>query len=399
MSGCAAEQRYRGGGTTLWPGVRFSDAEYRTRVARVQEELVNARVDAAVIADERTTWYLTGFGDTAPIGSRARPRALVLPAQGEPTFFVHESTGVTVREMVWFDDVRGYEPVGGAPVALIAERLGELGVSRLALELGGQLRSELTAAEISQLADTAGAASVIDVAPAVWAVRAIKSEAEIERLRAACELTTRAYAQAFDRMRPGMTEREIQRLVRAAILDEGADDAWAIAVLGVGDYVRVDGVPRARPAEPGDLVFVDCGANVGGYWADFSRAGVLGGASADQRRLQDVILEATRAGVDAVRVGATLGDVAQASLRVMDEHGLEFSSRAGRIGHGLGMLVTEPPDVAEHVETTIEPGMVLTIEPGVIRDCGIFHAEENVVATERGPEILSHAPTALARLG
>lgn len=382
-----------------WPDVRFADGEYRARLARLQEQLARHGADAAVIADERTTWYLTGFGDATPIGSRARPRVLVVPVEGEPTFFVHESTGVTVREMAWFADVRGYEPLGEAPVAMIAARLRQLGVGRVALELGGQLRSELSAGEVHELSRAAGASSVIDVAPAVWSVRAVKSDAEVERVRRACDMTTRAYAQAFERIRPGMTEREIQRAVRAAILEEGADDAWAIAVVGTGDYVRVDGVPRARPVEAGELVFVDCGANVGGYWADFSRAGVLGGASAEQRALQEAILEATAAGVDAVRVGARLGDVARACHGVMELHGLEFSSRAGRIGHGLGMLVTEPPDVAEHVDVPIEPGMVLTIEPGVIRDCGIFHAEENVVATEHGPETLSLAPTELAELG
>jgi Xaa-Pro aminopeptidase len=394
MSGCAAEQVPE----LDWPGVRFSDAEYGDRLARFQVALGAMSLDGAVIADERTTWYLTGFGDVAPIGSRARPRILVVGRAGEPTFFVHESTAVTVREMTWIDDVRPYEPLGGAPVASIAQCVAELGGERIGLELGGQLRSELSAGEIHALTERIHPTAV-DVAPAVWRVRAVKSAAEIERIRRACELTTRAYARVFDQLAEGVTERQVQRLTRETILAEGADDAWAIAVLGRGDYVRVDGVPRSRRAASGDLIFIDCGANVGGYWADFSRAGVVGGPSDEQCRYQEQILEATRAGVEAVRPGATVSDVALASGRVMERYGLEFSSRAGRIGHGLGMLVTEPPDVAVNDSTPIEPGMVLTIEPGVIRDSGIFHAEENVVATTTGVETLSLAPTGLVRLG
>jgi Xaa-Pro aminopeptidase len=185
----------------------------------------------------------------------------------------------------------------------------------------------------------------------------------------------------------------------AALAAEGADGAWSVAVAGRGEYDRVDGVPRHRPIERGELVYVDCGANVGGYWADFSRAGVVGGASDEQRRHQEGIREATLAGVEAMRPGATLADVARATARVMERHEYEFSSRAGRYGHGLGLLVTEPPDVAERVETVIQPGMVLTIEPGVIRESGIFHCEENVLVTENGPEVLSLAPWELAALG
>jgi Xaa-Pro aminopeptidase len=394
MSGCPAEQRFAQ--RNQWPGLRFEDAEYRDRIARFRDAMAQSDLDVAVLGDERTTWYLTGFGSTAQIGSRARPRILVVGREGQPTFFVHESTAVTVGEMCWFDDVRAYEQLGGAPIDAIVDRLAELGAERIGLELGGQLRSELTAGEIHSLADHPAIAETADVAPAVWHVRAVKSPAELERIRRACELTTRAYARTFELLAEGATEREVQRLTRQAILAEGADEAWSIAVVGHGDYVRVDGVPRDRPARRGELIFIDCGANVGGYWADFSRAGVVGGASAQQQRLQEHILEATLAGVEAVRPGATMSDVAIAAGRVMERHGLEFSSRAGRIGHSMGLLVTEPPDVAVGDETVIQPGMVLTIEPGVIRDCGIFHAEENVVVTATGVETLSLAPTALA---
>ena len=372
-----------------WPRVRFADDEYRGRLSLVQSEISARGIGAAVIADERTTWYLTGFGSASPIGSRARPRVLVVPQDGEPTFFVHESTAVTVREMCCFDDVRTYHALGGAPVEAIAARLRELGGEQVGLEIGGQLRSELTAGELIALRDVVGPTATSDVAPAVWAVRSIKSAAELDRIRLAGELTSRAYVEAFDRMHPGMTEQCAARIVREAIMEQGADGAWSIAVAGHGDYVRVDGVPRNRPVASGELVFIDCGANVGGYWADFSRAGVIGGPSDEQLHYQQQIVEATAAGVRAIRVGSTLGDVARASGAVMERHGLEFSSRAGRIGHGMGMLVTEPPDVAEDVEVPIAAGMVLTIEPGVIRDSGIFHAEQNVIAQADGPEVVS----------
>lgn len=377
---------------SLWRGIRFSDGEYADRVRRFKAALIREKLDVAVLSDERTTWYLSGFGDVVRIGSRARPRVLVVPVDGDPVFFVHESTAVTVREMVWFEDIRTYAELGGAPIAAIASVLASRSGGAVGLELAGQLRPELTAAEIIALREELAPRAVGDVASAVWATRLTKSEAEAARLRAACDLTSRAYAHVFHELHVGMTERDVKRAVADAIVREGADGAWSIAVAGRGDYVRVDGVSRERPIQNGELVFIDAGANVGGYWADFSRAGVVGGPTSEQRAFQEQIAEATRAGVEAIRPGARLSDVARASSAVMQRYGLEFSSRAGRIGHGLGMVVTEPPDVAERERSMIEPGMVLTIEPGVIRESGIFHCEENVLVTESGYEVLSLAP-------
>src|SRR5262245_25348065 len=167
-----------------WPGVRFSDEEYALRLARLQQALADEDVDAAILADERVTWFLTGFGDVAPIGSRARPRVIVMPAVGEPTFFVHESTAVTVREMVWFEDVRTYSTLGQAPVAEIATAAGGKCVG---LELAGQLRSELTPADVAKL--QAALVETVDVSASVWRVRMVKSDAEAARVREACRLT------------------------------------------------------------------------------------------------------------------------------------------------------------------------------------------------------------------
>jgi Xaa-Pro aminopeptidase len=380
----------------FWPGIRFSDDEYRQRLARLQQAMVHDGVDAAVVSDERTTWFLTGFGDVHRMGSHARPRVLVIPAEGEPTFFVHESTAATVREMVWFDDVRTYSELAQAPVSDIAATARGPG-GQVGVELGGQLRPELVPGEVLRLRELLGD-HVKDVSAAIWRVRMVKSPGEAERVRKACAITTRAYANFFDSYPEQITERGVMIGITDAIRAEGSDGAWAVCTSGLGQYMRVDGVPRERPIGRGELVFIDCGANVGGYWADFSRAGVVGGPSDDQRRLQAAIWEATCAGVEAIRPGVCMRDVARAVEQVMDRHRLEFSSRAGRYGHGMGLLTTEPPDLSSSDETVIEAGMVLTVEPGVIREQGIFHCEENVLVTSGGCEVLSRAPWELTSL-
>jgi Xaa-Pro aminopeptidase len=379
-----------------WPGLRFPDEEYAERNRRFRSALAAAELDAVVLSDDRVTWWLTGFGDVAPIGSAARPRILVLPAGSEPAFFVHRSTLRCVVEMSAVPDVRGHAALGAAPVAELSDFLAERDCRRVGFELAGELRPAMAAGDIAALAERVEEAR--DGSPVVWSVRMVKSKAEVERIRAACQVTTRAYARGLPSLRPGMTERRAAAILKSALADEGADAGWCWVASGRGEFDRIDGVVRERALEAGDLVFVDMGANVGGYWADFSRACVLGRATPSMRRLQELVAEVTDHGVRAVVPGTTAGEVARAVGDAMAERGLEFSSRAGRYGHGLGLSVTEPPNIWVDDGTVIETGMVLTIEPGTWTEEGMFHCEQDVLVTDAGPEVLSLAPVELTEV-
>ncbi len=379
--------------TGYWDWVRFPDAEYAARIARVRVAMTGEGLDAVVLSDDRLTWWLTGFGDIGPMGSASRPRVLVVPAAGEPAFFVHRSTELCVREMSAVADVRTYRPLGGAPLDDLVAFLRERDCGRVGAEIGGQLRPGMAAGDVGGL--NAAGFELADASPAVWAVRMVKSKAEIERIRQACAITDRAYAIALPRLRAGMTEREVAGLLRRTLAEEGADSGWAWVVSGRGEYDRIDGVVRDRAVEPGDFVFVDMGACVGGYWADFSRPAVIGRATAGQLQMQGVVAEVTRIGTEALTPGRTTAEVAELVDEAMAERGLVFTSRAERYGHGLGISVTERPDDWPNDETPIAPGMVLTMEPGMWTDEGMFHCETNVAVTEDGNELLSNAPLEL----
>jgi Xaa-Pro aminopeptidase len=108
------------------------------------------------------------------------------------------------------------------------------------------------------------------------------------------------------------------------------------------------------------------------------------------------------AGVELIRPGLPAAEIARRCNSQLER--LEFAIRsnisglASRIGHGLGLAVTEWPSLNEASQTVLQPGMVITIEPGVATSFGIFHVEENVVVTETGYEILSVCPWELRRL-
>jgi Xaa-Pro aminopeptidase len=383
---------------SFWPGIRFGDEEHAARLARWTSAVADAGLDALVVSDERTTWHLTGFGTTAPLGSTARPRVLLLAADGSATFFVHESTARCVAEMLAPGiEVRGYAPLA-APVEELAGALRAHGAQRVGADLGGGLAPRLAPLDVAALERRAGRA-LEDASRLIWELRAVKSAAEVERIRRACQITTDAYAATFDAIRSGMTEAAMGRLMLDRLRELGADDGWVNCVSGRGEYDRVDGVPRERPVSDGELVFFDAGAKVGGYWADFSRAGVVGQPSRHQEEQQERVWHATCAGVDALRPGAKLAEVAGVLDAALADQGIAFNNKPGRYGHALGMEVTERPDVSGDDPGVVKAGMVLTIEPATLDDAGIYHCEQDVLVTDAGPEILSLCDWRLRALG
>jgi Xaa-Pro aminopeptidase len=193
-----------------------------------------------------------------------------------------------------------------------------------------------------------------------------------------------------------LTEREIAGRLQAEMGSRGASTSWVL--IQSGTYDRGGLIARDRPVQAGEMVWVDMGANVLGYWADFCRAAVLGTASSHQRQLQADIREITQLGIETVRPGTTATDVARVCAREMDRRGLPFNTWGVRYGHGLGLQVTEPPHVAEYDDTTIVPGMTLTLEPGTCTAEGRFQIEENLAVTASGARCLSQSPRNLIEI-
>jgi Xaa-Pro aminopeptidase len=175
------------------------------------------------------------------------------------------------------------------------------------------------------------------------------------------------------------------------MLEEGADEpGWVMLTSGAGSYGRLLSTPRQRVIERGEMVWLDLAARVDGYWSDHSRAGIVGGEpTAEQVELQSRVVAATQAGIAAVRPGVALGAVAAAAS-------LPGESVPGRVGHGVGLATTEPPDVVTGSDETAVPGMVFTIEPLAVREYGMFQAEAVLAVTDDGCELLTHAPEAIS---
>lgn len=171
---------------------------------------------------------------------------------------------------------------------------------------------------------------------------------------------------------------------------------YLVGGAGQGGYSDVISPPSERPLQAGDVLMLDSGAAWDGYFCDFDRNFAIGRAGDAARRAYDVLWRATEAGIAAAQPGVTCRQLCAVMQAVISETAPD-SGAVGRLGHGLGMQLTEWPSLADFDETVIEPGMVLTLEPSLA--CGegrVMVHEENIVVRSTGAELLTaRAPAEL----
>jgi Xaa-Pro aminopeptidase len=384
--------------------VGFPPEEYQARWARAQTLMGETDLDALLVTEEHNYMYFSGHRvpySRPPGSSPSRPSAVLLPRDAEPVVIVQLFHQADARRTSAARDVRAYtEFANGAPM-LIRDVLRERGIrrGRVGAELGYEQRLGMPFNEFLLLQKETPGVEFVDAADVFWRLRMVKSEAEAACIRAACHITSRAYASLFAQFKEGMTEREAAAILSIAMVQEGADRPGLLDVTsGAGRYDRTSDAPTHRVVRRGDMLWLDAGAIVNGYWADFSRAGVVGGPTAEQLAMQQTVNDLTRRGVDMVRPGVPVAEIARACYSGLERLGRQ-TNVAGRIGHGVGLHITEPPHVATYDPTILAPGMVITVEPGIITEYGAFHIEQNVLVTRDGCEVLSIAPRELATLG
>ena len=240
----------------------------------------------------------------------------------------------------------------------------------------------------------------VDGSPCIWRIRMIKSAGEIDRIRHICEIASDAYAALPGKVHIGDTEREACRRLRIDIAVRGADATpFLPGISGPGGVPQIVCGPHDRILEKGDVLFIDTGSTYDGYFCDFDRNYALGPISDAARRAHDAIWLATEDGIAAAVPGATTSDVWRTMTKRLEAAG-SLGNNVGRLGHGLGLQLTEPPSNMPDDGTVIEAGMVLTIEPGMEYAPGkmIVH-EENVVITPSGAQLLTkRAPREMWRI-
>lgn len=385
-------------------GWEFPPEEYRRRIAAVRRRMADARIDCLFLTSEKNIRYLTGFHSQTWV-SPTRPRFVLLPVEGEPVAVAPSSNAAGIRATTWLEDVRTWPAPRPADdgVSLVVDALRELAGprGRVAAEIGPEMRVQMPIADFLRIAATRPE-PFLDAGPVLRPVRMVKSALEVARVRRSAELASEGFARLAGELRPGLTERDVARRFHGLLVELGADAVpYLIPVSGPHGYEQINMGPTDRRLEAGDLLIIDVGATWRGYFCDFDRNFALGRASDEMRDAYLRVFAATEAGLAAVRPGRTAAEVWRAMAAVVDPAGRR-DTPVGRMGHGLGLDLTEPPSLAPDDDTVLEAGMVLTLEPsltlpgagGLARRLMVH--EENIVVTPAGAELLTRrAPAAL----
>ena len=378
------------------PWSAFSVADIEARWSRARAAMAERELDALLVSGEENFQYFTGSTGTLTLHySCTRPAVLVFPREGEPTAVAGEMLIQSLAMTTPLRDLRGYVAIERFPWSMVVEALGDAAGAgaRIGAELGHEQRMGMPVGDYLAIVDALPGACFVDAADLIVRLRMVKTPEEVAYMRGAAAVTGRARQRLFREIVPGMTERDVVRRLRGLILEEGGDRTSFVHLIA-GSPASHSQHHLDRPLEKGNVLYVDAGAYVRFHTIDYARLATLGPASDAVRRGHEVLLEANARMIEALRPGARCSDVHRVGAGIITGAGYELVP-TGRMGHGQGICLTEPPSISPDDHTVLEEGMVISTEPEVAID---MLWEDVHVITGDGSDQLTHEPTDLCEI-
>ena len=347
------------------------------RIERLRLKMAAGNLDAVLVSDISNVFYLTGFtGSTAAaIVTGEACHVLV-----DPRYTVQARAECALSTVVEYS--------GKSTVAAVGELLSDLKPRRMGYEA-----DHLTVSLYRVLRSRTDSATAFrSTKGLVEALRRVKDAGEIELIREACGIADAAFSSIIREIRGGMSEKDVALLVDSTLRKLGADKEAFDTIAASGPRAAC---PHASPTdavlEPGSLLTLDFGARYRQYNSDITRTICLGQPSAKQKEVYGIVLDAQLRAIDAIGPGKAGKDIDAVARDYIAAKGYGDNFGHG-LGHSLGILVHDGPALSHTSEVILEPGMIVTVEPGIyIEGWGGVRIEDDVLVTESGAEVLTSA--------
>lgn len=349
------------------------------RIAKLRSQLKEYQVEGILVTDPYNRRYITGFTGTAGIPLITTDETLFIT-----DFRYVEQAAEQAKE---YQIIEHKGTIGQK----LAEILEKKKISRLGFE-----QHHLTYATYQDYSKQFSKTKLVPLPNLLIRQRMIKDEQEIELIRQAVKIVDQAFEYIVGIIKPGMKEVEVALELEYYMRKLGAQaSAFDIIVASGARSALPHGVASSKVIEPGDFVTLDFGAVYQGYCSDITRTIAVGNPPQKLKDIYAICLEAQERGVTHIKPGLT-GREADAICRdYITEHG--YGAHFGHsTGHGLGLEVHEFPRLSHQVEERLQPGMVVTVEPGIyISGLGGVRIEDDLLLTEAGNEVLTRSPKEL----
>lgn len=340
------------------------------RLAALRAAFTQASADALLVTQPANVRWLTGF--SSPEDAR------VLITRDDATLFTDARYDVQAKDE------------SALPAQILSDWQAEVvrrtGNGMLAIEA-----DHMTVATKDQLDGVLGEPTIA-LQNVFREQRMRKAPFEVDLLQEAADITDAAFSHILGFMKAGMRELDVALELSRFMRDRGAEgDSFETIVASGHRSAMPHGAASAKVMETGDLVTIDFGASYKGYHADMTRAVAVGPISDELRRFYDAVNEARAKAMEALKPGMTGREADKVARDVLAAHGLA-DLFAHSLGHGTGLEIHEQPGLSVRSETVLEPGMIVTVEPGVYRPgFGGVRIEDMCLITEDGSRSLSNS--------
>ena len=356
-------------------------SRFQQRRSRLRQALKSQGVSALLITNFTNVAYLTGFtGDDS---------YLLVHSEGEVLL------SDTRYELQIAEECPGLDAQIRATSASLLEMAAKNIVKAGGNKCLGVESSTLTLKQRDSLAGKLPQWTIRGIEDAVESLRMIKDKYEIESIRKAVKAAIKGFGIVRSGLKPEQTEMDIRNDLEYAMRRFGAEDKSFNSIIAVGSRAALPhAVPTTQRVEESEILLVDWGAKCDGYASDLTRTLVTTSKPSQKfRKMYEAVLTAQKRAIAAIKPGEIMENIDRVARKSLEEAGLGKLFTHG-LGHGLGLEVHEGKRFCPDSRTALQPGMVMTVEPGVyIRGWGGIRIEDDVLITRDGCEVLSSSLT------
>ena len=370
----------------------FPKEEYQNRVFKLQEKMQISNIDVILITSPHNFRYFTGF-DSYFWESPTRPWFLLISLSEEPVAII-PNIGESALKKTWINKINTWSSpnTDDEGVSILTKTIKKLVSSKknIGCELGQENHLRMSINDYDKLKINLSDFNFVDASAIIWKLRMIKSKEEIKKIKKIISIASNVFDNLPNFIKIGMTEKEICNIFKKQLIDKGADHTlYMSCASGKGGYDQIICDPTNKEIENGDILIIDTGTTYDGYFCDFDRNYGFGKIQKEAIDAYQTLWEASEKAFERIKPGLNCSDISHAINSILDKSNLNLNS-VGRMGHGLGLQLTEPPSIMNNDKTILKENMIITIEPCYEYLPGkMLVLEENILITENGFELLT----------